>query len=150
MFLLNDKILQMDAPFENNGIQYPANWLRITTMAEKEAIGITEISDPILPDSRFYYVDSLGNITLKDVNVIKRSFKQEINRTASTFLAQTDWYLIRKMDTGKEVPNDVKIYRDQVRQVLTILESSIETSTSIEDLQTVVNNMNSQWPTLES
>lgn len=149
MFLLNGKPLQIDTPFECNGIQYPATWLRMTTLAEKEAIGITEVPD-ISIDDRFYYISMIGEPVPKDLDSVKLRFKQDVKRTAASMLNNTDWYLIRKMDTGKEVPNNIKIYRDQVRQVLTILESSIETSTSIEDLQTVVNNMNSQWPTLES
>lgn len=55
MFLLNDKPLAIDVAFTHNGIQYPANWLRLTTLEEKEAIGITEVADPAPYDSRFYW-----------------------------------------------------------------------------------------------
>lgn len=47
MFLLNGTPLQLDTPFKDaEGNSYPANWLRLTTLAEKEAIGITEVADP--------------------------------------------------------------------------------------------------------
>ena len=46
MFMLNGNPLPIDTPFEVDGIQYPANWLRLTSLAEKVAIGITEVSDP--------------------------------------------------------------------------------------------------------
>lgn len=57
MFLLNDKRLPLDRPFSHNGINYPANWLRLSTSQEKSAIGITEQSDtPETPyDQRFYW-----------------------------------------------------------------------------------------------
>ena len=55
MFMLNNKPLAIDTPFTHNGVQYPANWLRLTTLAEKIAIGITEVDDPAPYDSRFYW-----------------------------------------------------------------------------------------------
>ena len=56
MFLLNNKVLQPGVPFTQNGIQYPANWLNLTTLGEKEAIGITEVAQDTRPDDRFYWV----------------------------------------------------------------------------------------------
>ena len=54
-FLLNGNPLAVDVPFKVGDINYPANWLRLTTKAEKEAIGITEIADPDVYDLRFYW-----------------------------------------------------------------------------------------------
>ncbi len=46
MFLLNGQPLPLDAPFKDaEGNSYPANWLRLTSAAEKAAIGITEVPD---------------------------------------------------------------------------------------------------------
>ena len=56
MFLLDNKTLPMDAPFKHNGVQYPANWLRLTSIAEKNAVGITEVADTqVTYDDRFYW-----------------------------------------------------------------------------------------------
>ncbi len=47
MFMLNDQPLPLDTPFKDaEGNSYPANWLRLTSLEEKQAIGITEIPDP--------------------------------------------------------------------------------------------------------
>lgn len=47
MFLLNGSPLPLDTPFKDaEGNSYPANWLRLTTLEEKQAIGITEVPDP--------------------------------------------------------------------------------------------------------
>ena len=45
VFKLDGKTLPVDVPFTSNGIKYPANWLRLTTLEEKKAIGITEEPD---------------------------------------------------------------------------------------------------------
>ena len=42
-FILEGKTLPVDVPFQtSDGTKYPANWLRLTTLDEKKAIGITE------------------------------------------------------------------------------------------------------------
>ena len=42
-FKLEGKTLPVDVPFQASaGTNYPANWLRLTTLDEKKAIGITE------------------------------------------------------------------------------------------------------------
>jgi hypothetical protein len=47
MFLLNNVPLPLDTPFRDaDGNSYPANWLRLTSLEEKQAIGITEVPDP--------------------------------------------------------------------------------------------------------
>lgn len=47
MFLLNGQPLPLDTPFRDAaGNSYPANWLRLTSLEEKQAIGITEVPDP--------------------------------------------------------------------------------------------------------
>jgi hypothetical protein len=55
MFLLNSKPLGLDVPFTHDGIQYPANWLRLASPAERAAIGITEVADAPAYDDRFYW-----------------------------------------------------------------------------------------------
>ena len=57
MFLLNDKPLALDRPFSHNGINYPANWLRLATSQQKAAIGITEVADEpeTSYDQKFYW-----------------------------------------------------------------------------------------------
>ena len=45
-FKLDGKTLPVDVPFKtSDGTHYPANWLRLTTLEEKKAIGIEEVND---------------------------------------------------------------------------------------------------------
>ena len=55
MFLLNGNPLPIDTQFEVNGTTYPQNWLRLTSIEEKNAVGITEVADPEPYDDRFYW-----------------------------------------------------------------------------------------------
>jgi len=60
MFKHNDTTIPLDTPFTIDGTSYPANWLRLTSLAEKQAVGITEVADVTTTyDDRFFWgVDS--------------------------------------------------------------------------------------------
>lgn len=61
-FLINGKPLAIDTPFTDaDGNQYPSNWIRFSTLAEKEAIGITEVADAVRADDRFYWDGNTEN-----------------------------------------------------------------------------------------
>ena len=69
MFLLNGNPLAVDTAFTNDGIQYPANWLRLASAEEKSAIGITEVADAVRADDRLYWN---GDINLpKNLNDVE-------------------------------------------------------------------------------
>ncbi len=56
MFLLNGNPLPLDTPFTVDGTSYPANWLRLTSIEEKNAVGITEVEDQTTQyDDRFWW-----------------------------------------------------------------------------------------------
>jgi hypothetical protein len=61
MFMLNNNPLPVGRAFVHDGIQYPVNWLRLTSAAEKAAIGITEVADPVRADDRFYWDGDVNN-----------------------------------------------------------------------------------------
>ena len=100
MFMLDQRILPLDTPFEHNDIQYPAKWLRLTSMEEKTAIGITEVPDPIRADDRFYWDGDITNP--KPVEMIRNMLIEQIRQTAYTMLLPTDWLIVRQFETGQE------------------------------------------------
>ena len=57
MYKLNGRTLNPDEGFQHEGTSYPQNWLRLTSLEEKQAIGITEEPDVVAPwyDQRFYW-----------------------------------------------------------------------------------------------
>jgi hypothetical protein len=62
MFLIDGKPLAVDTPFTDaQGNQYPANWLRLSTQADKTRLGIIEVADAVRYDDRFYWDGNLDN-----------------------------------------------------------------------------------------
>ena len=111
MFLLNGSPLQVDIPFTHDNIKYPANWLRLSSQADRDAIGITEVADPERYDDRFYWNFGLP----KDLDDLKKSWSQQVDNMAYTILLPSDWMAVRKSETGTEIPADWVTYRAAVR-----------------------------------
>ena len=144
-FKLNGKPLVVDVAFSHNDINYPANWLRLSTADEKAAIGITEVADSPTYDSRFYWGDGTAK-TLTDTNQVdengdpvldadgnqvvtlgvKSILKAREKATAGSLLAKYDWYVVRKAEKSTAIPSAITTYRDAVRTACNTRETEID------------------------
>ena len=76
-------------------------------------------------------VDEDGNkLKDKDGNqIITRGLKyqaiQKVKRQQAGFLAQTDWYIIRKADAGTAIPSNIQTWRNAIRSDATDIETAI-------------------------
>ena len=136
---------------DENGIQHPANWYTWSA-AEKAAHGITEIVQQPHPDSRLYNwgynddgtvtstakalddvneVDENGDPLLDDDGVqmvtkgVKSNLIAEVRSQQGSLLSQTDWALVRKVDTAVAVPDNIQTWRDAIRAKATEMETAI-------------------------
>jgi hypothetical protein len=140
MFILNGNPLPVDTPFEIDGTQYPANWLRLTSIEEKNAVGITEAPDPEPYDDRFYW----GHDNPKDLNILKTNWTAQVKDTANKLLAQSDWMIIRKVERNVDVPADTTQYRKEVIVECTRLVTDISGCADVPALIAVVTTQG--WP----
>lgn len=138
-FYINGNRLQEGVSFyDANGTQYPANWLNQSTEAEKAAIGITWVVDPVQVDSRFYWSEN----NPKDLNDLKVTFKAQINDLANKLLANTDWYVIRKVERNVDIPTDIADKRSAIVTEANRLDSEIDLVDTVEGLIDILNNQN--------
>ena len=144
-FLLNGNPLAVDVPFTVGDVNYPANWLRLSTAQEKKDLNITEVADSPVYDSRFYWdngtakalddvnaKDEKGNL-LKDENGdqivtlgVKSVLKAQEKDTAGSLLAKYDWYVVRKAEKSTAIPSAITTYRDAVRTACNTRETEID------------------------
>ena len=136
-FKLDGNPLAVDVPFTHGDINYPANWLRLSTADEKTALGITEVADDPVYDGRFYNGDGSAK-TLTDTNEVdengdqvvtlgvKSVLKAREKTIAGSLLAKYDWYVIRKAETSKAIPTTIKTYRTAVRTACLTRETEID------------------------
>ena len=143
-FKLNGNPLAVDVPFTVGDVNYPANWLRLSTADEKTALGITEVADAATYDNRFYWGDGTAK-TLTDTNEVdengdpvldengdqvvtlgvKSVLKAQEKVTAGSLLARYDWYVVRKAEKSTAIPSAITTYRDGVRTACTTRETEI-------------------------
>ena len=141
-FKLNSKTLPIDVAFSSNGVNYPANWLRLTTLDEKKAIGITEVSDSVTYDQRFYWSANKA----KALAGLKTNWITQQKNTANALLAPYDWYIIRKLEEGTDIPGKVSKYRDDVRTTCAAREKQLNVVIDVTALQKLVDNKLNLWP----
>lgn len=139
MFMLNDKPLPVDVPFTHDGVQYPANWLRLTTLAEKEAIGITEVADPVAYDDRYYW----GPDNPKDLDQCKANLIAQIKQTAGSMLSPTDWKIIRATETGTLIDAETLAARAAIRIASNTNEAAVVACVTVDELAA----LQLTWPT---
>lgn len=152
MFILNGKPLALDRAFTApDGTQYPANFLRLATPAQREAIGITEAPDPIAYDQRYYWgYDADGNLIPKQLEDeviapeegesytqtgLKTLHIQQTKETANSLLKPTDWYVIRQFERNIDVPVGIVSFRASVISVSEERETLISSVSTVDELK---------------
>ena len=161
-FLLDGKTIQQGVAFTDaDGNQYPANWLNLSSAEEKEAIGLTEIDDPEIFDSRFYWDAGLPKALEDKLEVkedgkpildqndkqvvtkgLKSNFVAQIKDTTNKLLASTDWYVIRKIERNIDIPTDIADKRNAIITESNRLEIAIKAVKDVEALIEVLNTQN--------
>ena len=148
-FYLNGRRIPEGASFyDDNGNQYPPQWLNSTSDEEKLKIGIVWIADPVRANDVFYWDGDINNPkALEDkleedgstTKGLKTQFVAQVKDTAGKLLNTTDWYVIRKVERNVEVPSEVALKRTQIITEANRLETDIQASTTVEALIEVLN-----------
>ena len=136
--------LPMDVAFTHGDIQYPANWLRLSTTDEKTAIGISFVADDPVYDSRFYKGNGTAK-TLTDTNEVDDNGDPVLDSNgdqivtlgvksvliakekdiAQSLLNIYDWQVIRKAEKGTAIDSNVTTFRDGIRTAYTTRKTEI-------------------------
>ena len=121
----NGSPLSLDVAWSDTaGTQYPANWLRGSTAAQRAAVpsgGVTWEAGPPWYDQEFYW----GVDNPKDISVLKPLWVQKQKDYANTTLARTDWLVTRKSEVGTAIPTAQANYRTAVRTQCGLREATI-------------------------
>jgi hypothetical protein len=143
MFILDGKPLSPDVAFTTGGIQYPANWLRLASPEEREAIGITEVPDPEPYDQRFYWGPGLP----KDHVQLVEQWSNQTRTTAGTLLQPSDWLVIRETDNGTAVPEAWRTWRESIRTATGDKVAAIEATLDTDELAAYITGADyPTWP----
>jgi hypothetical protein len=142
----SDQYINEGSSFSIDGTTYPSTWLNMTSLEDKTAIGLVEVTFANSPeDDRFYWVsDTLSGAvrtyinTPKDLNQLKTNWVSQINQTAYTMLLPSDWMVTKGIETSTPVPTAWGTYRAGVRTAAGTTITAINASTTITELQTAI------------
>lgn len=124
------RALPLDKAFSHNNISFPANWLRVSTEADKEAQGISWVTpeEPPVVRAPLDREKSNGIVRAKD--------------TAGKMLAQSDWMVIASVERSRAVAEDWAEYRAAVIAEADRLEGEYNAAATYTDLDLIKQN----WP----
>lgn len=124
------RALPLDKAFSHNNISFPANWLRVSTDADKKAQGISWVTPEEPPVVR-------APLEREKADGIAR-----VKDTTKKMLDGSDWMYIAKSERNREVTQEWVEYRAAVIAEKDRLKSQYSTAESYDALDAIVQN----WP----
>ena len=148
-YYLGSRALPMDRPWKTETAQYPANWLRLSSTADRAAIGVTWGADEGTWDQRFYWgVDNpkqLDDVTDEDGNTttgLKTQWKATQNEIAASLLAPSDWRVVKELEVNSSFsaaktayPTAWQTYRAGIRTSCNTRQTEIDACTTVDELK---------------
>ena len=149
MFTVSGQTIQYDRAWTHpdTGEQYPANWLRKSSPADKQAAGLAEVttSPEAVYDRRFYWgVDNpkqLNDVTDEDGNTttgLKTQWKNTQDQIAASLLAPSDWRVVKELEVNSSFsaaksayPTKWQTYRAAVRTACNTRQAEIDACSDV-------------------
>ena len=156
-YQIGDRKLPLDVAWTDaDGIQRPANWLRLSTERDRELLGITWVADTSNSyDQRFYWsesnpkqlndeaiLDEDGNDTGEVQTGLKTLWKAKQNEIAASLLAPSDWRVVKELEVNSSFsaaktafPTEWQTYRAAVRTACNARQSEIDACSDVAALK---------------
>ena len=121
MWYYKEEIIRRPRAMTIDGLQY--NKEVFHDLDKLKELGIKPFRR-VLPDTRYWNatnqkIDTSGDEAIatytkvgKDTDGLRKNMLDEIKRQLTQKLAETDWYYLRKLRTGIDVPDDIQEYSD--------------------------------------
>lgn len=147
-----EKFLSEGQAFELNGVQYPANWLNLSTPQEKAALGIVDVIYGEQPSDQFYWitqnapvfvartntVDVTFTAKAKNLDQLKKQLTDQVNVGAHNVLFMTDYMDSRKAhDPDYVAPADWIEWRSSVRTAAQQMKQAIAAAADVDELASI-------------
>ena len=161
-YQIGDRKLPLDVAWTDaDGIQRPANWLRLSTERDRELLGITWVAETNqVWDQKFYWgydsdnnlipkqlndepeVDEDGNDTGEVQTGLKTLWKAKQNEIAASLLAPSDWRVVKELEINSSFsaaktayPTEWQTYRAAVRTACNTRQDEIDACSDVAALK---------------
>ena len=112
-YQIGSRALPLDIPWEYNDVQYPANWLRLSSSQDRAMLGISWTADGAAAqgwDQRFFWgvgnpkqlddkTETVDGVEVKTTG-LKTQWKAQQDQIASSLLAPSDWRVLHDVRTA--------------------------------------------------
>ncbi len=133
-YKLGDRTLALDVPWEHNDVQYPANWLRLSTAQDRAELGIVWEAEGSSWNQKFYWgYDADGNLLPKTYTDLKALWIAKTKETANKLLQPSDWRVIKAKERGTTMNADWKTWRQTIRTECGTMVTAIEATADVGD-----------------
>jgi hypothetical protein len=137
--------------FTIGGIEYPANWLNLSTSEEKSAIGLEEVIATNSPaNDQYYWVSTELNgasltyvNTPKDLTTVKSNSLNQVNNIAYSLLFPSDWMVVKSVETSTPINPDWNTWRASIRATADSTRTAITAAQDVDAVATIMGNI--QW-----
>ncbi len=134
-YQIGDRALPLDTPWEHNDVQYPANWLRLSSADDRAALGISWVNDAVAYNQKFYWgYDSDGNLIPKTYTDLQTNWVALTKQTANSLLAPSDWRVIKAKERSTTMNAGWKTWRQTIRTECATKVTAIEDCAKIGDV----------------
>ena len=142
--LPDGRTVSTDMAFTLDDIQYPSNWLALSTPEDREERDIEgPLPEPAWYDQRFYW----GPDQPKDHAQLVAQYSEYVRMNANAMLRETDWMVIREADNGTAMDADTKALRQEIRLATGTKVAAIEATANTDELAAYITSSEySQWP----
>ena len=133
-YKLGSRRLALDVAWEYNDVQYPANWLRLSSAQDRAELGIIwEDASPTYNQKWYWGKDSDGNLIPKTYTDLKALWIAKTKETANTLLQPSDWRVIKAKERGTTMNATWKTWRQTIRDECTTMVTAIEATADVGD-----------------
>lgn len=145
-----DQYFREGLEFTLNDVQYPANWLNLSTPEEKAALDLVEvITVGERKDDRYYWVSEqlvgaelIITNTPKDFDSVQAQALKSLDQQAYSLLFPSDWMITRKAETGVDLKPEWSAYRDNIRLEVIVVRAQYQNATTVDEIAAIKPN----WP----
>ena len=144
--------IQEGQAFTIGDVQYPSNFLNLSTPEEKAEIGLEEVVATNSPKSDVYYwvSSTLDKATLtytntpKDLTSVKSNALSTVNNTAYSLLFPSDWMVVKATETSTPINPDWNTYRANVRSTADQTRTAVTAAQDVDAVATIMDAI--AWP----
>ena len=133
-YKLGSRRLALDVAWDHNDVQYPANWLRLSTAQDRAELGIIwEDASPTYNQKWYWGKDSDGNLIPKTYTNLKTLWIAKTKETANKLLQPSDWRVVKAKERGTTMNADWKTWRQTIRTECGTKVTAIEATADVGD-----------------